>query len=74
MIPQGGHFKECKQCKGISIYLRQLLPPSPCTICHGAGQQDVPNGQHYALVCTECRGTGETEMFNPLMLKGVLKK
>lgn len=60
---------ECFGCKGSGTYRSPSL--IRCQVCRGTGGKYVPAGTAYH-VCYYCQGTGEIEIFNPVIPKGRL--
>lgn len=64
----GRHSIACRRCDYLGFYKGRA-----CRTCGGTKElpllYDNPCSHH---LCSNCNGTGETEMFNPVFTKGVL--
>lgn len=78
---------QCPRCKGSGKFVRNSKELGECFRCHGKGwirtQEnhcetchgsgvDPRRGQVYYSRCTECKGTGEIQVLNPVLPKGLL--
>lgn len=62
----------CRKCTGTGTYVHPFNTQR-CTVCYGSGKGASDHVTNiYILKCYECRGTGEIEVWNPVIPKGRL--
>lgn len=69
---RSGRVVDCRKCNGTGVFKHPRLTET-CPNCLGTGAKyvnDVTRELH--LVCSECGGTGEKEIYNPVLPKGRL--
>jgi len=65
----------CLKCEGTgkNPYAKNQSARQFCRKCDGSGHDSMSRRRHiYAFKCSECDGTGEIEIPNPVLPKGVL--
>lgn len=60
----------CPQCKGKAVFHHHRAVK--CRECKGVGGTAVKIGTVLYYMCSNCKGTGEIEIFNPVLPKGLL--
>lgn len=61
---------DCLGCNGTGKRQDPFLTEY-CAVCHGSGKASTDRVAHiYAMKCYDCNGTGETEVWNPVLPKG----
>lgn len=61
---------DCRTCSGTGLFTTTI--PGRCTSCGGSRRVFGPTGEETYHKCFECRGTGEIEIDNPVLVKGRL--
>jgi len=63
---------DCRVCLGTRAF-KHPFQKEWCTMCNGTGRAATDRVvKIYALKCFDCKGTGETEVWNPVLPKGRL--
>jgi DnaJ-class molecular chaperone len=62
----------CPSCNGQGVYLHPMYGQRQCSTCDGHGRVNYKYAKVYVLRCSECRGTGEKRIYNPVLPKGRL--
>lgn len=69
---RSGRVVDCRVCEGTGKFKHNFLKEW-CAACDGTGRASNDRVTHiYAMKCYECKGTGETEVWNPVLPKGRL--
>jgi DnaJ-class molecular chaperone len=59
---------ECRGCGGSGQFYLKFKFPARCQKCNGEGYvENKPVKKKIYIKCLECKGTGEIEMFNPVI-------
>ena len=66
-----GRIVPCLICKGTGIFVHPHLT-QPCPRCYGTKTVYERRETTYYQQCSDCRGTGELPMWNPVILKNSL--
>lgn len=61
---------QCFSCKGTGYYKALFI--QKCSECSGVGYKVGEKGRVVYTACYRCQGTGEVEVFNPVITKGRL--
>ncbi len=61
---------DCRTCAGTGRFTTTI--PDRCASCGGSKRVYGPTGEEIYQKCFECRGTGEIEIDNPVLVKGRL--
>lgn len=60
----------CRKCRGRGkVIWQQLHRPITCRFCEGSGSVE-----NYYNRCRDCKGVGETKMWNPVLHRGLLAR
>jgi DnaJ-class molecular chaperone len=63
---------DCRGCKGTGCFVK-LTHPRICGVCFGSKTIHKTNlEEKYYETCWKCNGTGEIEIHNPVLRKGIL--
>jgi DnaJ-class molecular chaperone len=62
----------CRRCKGYGKVIWLQLPTGKIKKCHVCGGEGVKKGELVATLCYTCKGKGETQMWNPVLHRGLL--
>lgn len=62
----------CRVCKGTGKFLRQFYHIQRCQPCDGLGRYYKLNGRKLYNECSWCAGTGQREIYNPVLPKARL--
>jgi len=66
-------FNVCVRCHDTGYYVwLELQKPHKCRFCKGTGGPAVVANLEY-IVCADCEGVGEIELFNPVLRRGLLR-
>jgi DnaJ-class molecular chaperone len=65
-----GRIVDCLSCKGTGIFTHRA--PMICLACYGRKRVYGQTESQVYEKCYECRGTGEIEIDNPVLRKGLL--
>jgi hypothetical protein len=69
---RSGRVVDCLGCNGAGKF-RHPFQKEYCAVCHGSGKAPTDRVANiYAMKCHDCNGTGETEVWNPVLPKGRL--
>lgn len=69
---RSGRVVDCRVCNGTGKFRHHFLTEW-CRACDATGTASNDRVTHiYAMKCYECKGTGETEVWNPVLPKGRL--
>ena len=72
MQRRSGRIVDCRVCQGTGVFKHHFFTEW-CTACGGTGKTSNDRVTHiYALKCDDCKGTGEIEVWNPVLPKGRL--
>jgi len=63
--------KSCPTCGGLGT--KTFGRAQRCRVCGGLGIKSVGRGTVEYRLCYKCLGTGEIEIFNPVIPKGILR-
>jgi len=66
-----GREVDCRTCRGTGIFKHPYLS-KPCSVCHGSKTVWSQTEQVFYRKCSHCNGTGELEIFNPVVPKGAI--